>query len=435
MNKIKLSLGMLLVGTAFLAGNFVACKSSPATGGAGSGGAGSGGGGSGVVDSGTSATLMDGACAVNAYAHGTPPVCACQDGVPTVCAGTCVDTKVDPDNCGTCGNKCGATSACAVGVCGPVATAVLPAVAGCMALTLAVGGGAVYYADEGHGTINRVGGAAALATGEMGPTWLAVNGTNLFWYNKGTKKIRKVAAAGGTAADVYTNTAAGADGGAAPDVGSFLVTPDGANIYVALGVDVLELPVATGTPVTTVVHEFKGGLPGAMALNGTTNIVFPTGLNVDVDAPLLNKMPAICGDDTGPTGEADMTTCPRLGRSQGSLLMTFMAVLNGRAFWVSESEVRSEKITAMGTTYDPVSMATNNITAAAASTDTIYFGSADITAPMTSGVIQKAPAAVNTNSALPTALARGQASPTSMAVDATKVYWSASDCTISSLAK
>src|SRR5665811_402481 len=105
MNKIKLSLGMLLVGTAFLAGNFVACKSSsPATtGGAGSGGAGSGGGGSGPVDSGA-ATLMDGACAVNAYPH--MGVCACQDGVPTVCAGTCVDTKVDPDNCGTCGNKC-----------------------------------------------------------------------------------------------------------------------------------------------------------------------------------------------------------------------------------------------------------------------------------------------------------------------------------------
>src|SRR5450432_2931517 len=174
MNKIKLSLGMLLVSTAFLAGNFVGCKSSSPANPTGSGG--SGGGGSGPVDSGMSATLMDGACAVNAYPH--MGVCACQDGTPTVCSGTCVDTTSDPDNCGACGTKCGATSACAAGVCSPMPTAVLPAVAGCTALTLAAAGGSLYYADEGHGTINKVGGAAALVTGEMGPTWLAANGTN-----------------------------------------------------------------------------------------------------------------------------------------------------------------------------------------------------------------------------------------------------------------
>src|SRR5882672_7354840 len=156
MNKIKLSLGMLLVSTAFLAGNFVGCKSSSPANPTGSGG--SGGGGSGPVDSGMSATLTDGACDVNAYPH--MGVCACQDGTPTVCSGTCVDTKVDPDNCGTCGHQCGATSACAAGVCGAVATVEVPAITGCTGLTLAVAGGAVYYADEGHGTINKVGGTA-----------------------------------------------------------------------------------------------------------------------------------------------------------------------------------------------------------------------------------------------------------------------------------
>src|SRR5450432_824566 len=257
MNKIKLSLGMLLVGTAFLAGNFVGYKSSSPANPTGSGGSGgSGGGGSGPVDGGA-ATLPDGACAVNAYPHAG--VCACQDGTPTVCSGTCVDTKVDPDNCGACGTKCGATSACAAGVCGPVATVEVPAITGCTGLTLAVAGGAVYYADEGHGTINKIGGTAALVTGEMAPTWLAANGANLFWYSKTTKKIRKAAATGGAASDVYTNAAMGTDGGTAPEVGSFLVTPDGVSIYVALGVDVLKQPVAGGT-ATVVVHEFKGGL-------------------------------------------------------------------------------------------------------------------------------------------------------------------------------
>ncbi len=35
-----------------------------------------------------------------------------------VCGGTCVDTRSDPRNCGTCGHSCGAGLACSGGGCG-----------------------------------------------------------------------------------------------------------------------------------------------------------------------------------------------------------------------------------------------------------------------------------------------------------------------------
>jgi hypothetical protein len=34
-----------------------------------------------------------------------------------MCNGRCIDVLHDPDNCGACGNVCGAQQACALGVC------------------------------------------------------------------------------------------------------------------------------------------------------------------------------------------------------------------------------------------------------------------------------------------------------------------------------
>jgi hypothetical protein len=341
----------------------------------------------------------------------------------------CNDNKIDPANCGACGTACGPTSVCNAGTCGPAPTVVTPAITGCVALTLAVNGTSVYYADEGHGTISTTGTAAPIVMGEMAPTWLASQGANLYWYNKTTKTIRKAAAAGGAAADVYHNTATmGVDGGAIPDIGGFLVTPDGASMYVALGTDVLKISTATaggGTP-TTVVKEVHGGIPGAMALNGTTNLVFPTDLNGDVDAALLAAPPAICGMEDA-NGDVIMTTCPRLARSQGELFKGWVAVIAGRAYWADGPNLKSEMIGTTAGVFDAVSTAGTSITALAASADTIYFSE--------DGVVEKAPAAVNTTQAPPILIARGQMAPTSMALDATKVYWATKDCAISSAAK
>ena len=61
-------------------------------------------------------------------------------------------------------------------------------------------------------------------------------------------------------------------------------------IYISLGTQVLKAPVAGGAS-SVVANEVKDGLPAALALNGTTNIVYPTTFNGDVDAPLLERDP------------------------------------------------------------------------------------------------------------------------------------------------
>jgi hypothetical protein len=370
-------------------------------------------------------------CIPGAYVHND--ACMCQQGMTDVCPSTgCTNKMLDPDNCGVCGTSCMAASTCNGGSCGPVPTLVLPTVAGCQGMTIAVTATAQYYTDALHNTVNQVGAAAPLASGEMGATWLAVNGTNLFWYDAGSKKIRMMPMAGGTASDVYTNTSATV-GGAMPAIGGFLVTADGMSIYISLGATVIKKAVAASGTAVVVADEVLQGLPGALGLAGTTNIVYPTGINGDVDAPLLSAMPAICGMQDS-MGNDIMTTCPRLARSQGELLTTFMAVVSGHAYWVDGTNLKGELIvtnsSSTGGVFDTIAMAQTSmiLTAASNGTDTIYFGDADPGDP-THGFIERTSLAPNST---PILLARAQNSPQSMALDAARVYWATADCAIMS---
>jgi hypothetical protein len=428
MKRLNYSLGTVLFVAVFFEVGFSACSSKGSnSGNAGANGAaGMGAGGmAGTMVATPSATKPDGSCVANAYKHPTNTgVCSCQSDTPDVCDTVgCTDTMTDTSNCGSCGTACTPTATCNGGACGPSPTILQAAISGCTGLTIAVADGAVYYTDEAHDTVNKVGSTAPIATGEMGATSLAVQGTDLFWYDKGTKKIRMVAEVGGTPADVYTNTAPATDGGVAPDIAGFLVTSDGASVYISLGTNVIRAPVAGGASVI-VAKEVAGGIPSALALNGTTNIVYPATFNGDVDAPRLSAMPAICGMKDADDNAIE-TTCPRLARSQGDLLPTFVAVVNGSAYWVDGLTLYSETIAAMGSTPNAIGIATGDITAAVAGTDTIYFAE--------DGLIEKRPAAVDMNSATPIPVARGQMAATSMSLDATTLYWATKDCSIASI--
>jgi hypothetical protein len=453
MTKRNLSFGILLIGAVLVAANYTACSSNNGGGGSagttGTGntqGVGTGGMGGSAAGGSTgtagmmcmnNAATVDASkckCVTGAYVHSG--ACMCQTGMTDVCPTTgCTNKMLDATNCGTCGTACMATSTCNAGTCGPAPTTVLPAIAGCMGnMTIAVSD-AVYYTDGAHNTVNKVGGTAPLASAEMGATMLAINGTNLFWYSPGAKKIRMIPAAGGTAADVYTNTMPMGDAATPPSINGFLVSPDGMSIYISIGTQVLKAPVAGGTPIV-VANEVKNGVPAALALDGTSNIAYPATINGDVDAPVLGgTSPAVCGLEDA-MGNDIMTTCPRLGRSQGELLPTFIAVVAGHAYWVDGTNLKGEMIPAagaMGTTFDTIAMAqTSTITAAVSNgTDTIYFADADPTAA-TMGFIEKTALAPNST---PILVARAQNSPVSIALDSSKVYWATADCAIMSSPK
>jgi hypothetical protein len=447
MTKLNFSLGVLLVGAAVAAGNFMACSSKnntpPSTGAAGTTGA-AGAAGTGAAGSGAagmaSATLPDGGCVENAFKHAG--VCACQDGTPDVCGTACTDVKLDFDNCGMCGHKCSATTTCNAGTCGAEPAATLAAVTGCKALTLAVAGGSLYYADEGHGTINKVGGTAAIVTGEMSPTWLTAAGTELYWYNKDTKTVRHVAAAGGTPNNVYVNNMPMGDAAAPPTVGGIGASADGMTAYVGVGTQVLTVPAAGGT-ATQVVNEDKGGLVGGISVLGTT-ILYPTGLNGDVDAPTVTTgMIEHCGveDDQGNVMMSGVGhLCPRLARSQGSLFLTWAYANGTRGYWVDGSTVKTEILLgpdAMGTNEEVAHAVQQPIVAIAANPTNVYFAEygTDPSTNMPVSFIEKRALTVNMANDPSVLIARGQGNVTSMALDASKVYWAKSDCSIASAAQ
>jgi len=207
------------------------------------------------------------------------------------------------------------------------------------------------------------------------------------------------------------------------------------SVYISAGMAVIKVSATVaggGTPVT-IANEVHGGIPEFLALNGTSNVVYPTYLNGDVDAPLIGATASTCGmEDPNNPGNAIMTTCPRLARSQGELFPFFVAVIAGHAYWMDGPNVKGEAISAMGTPFDSIASAdTGSISAAAATTDTIYFASTD-PGDAKNAVVYKTALAPNSN---PIKIARAQNAPNSMTTDATKVYWATADCAIFSLAK
>ena len=141
------------------------------------------GGGTGIFMCG-SPTLPTGSCVPGAFKR--PNVgCQCQDSTPCVCPGVgCVDPMTDPNNCGLCGVKCGPTSTCNGGVCGPAPVQVVASEAGCGTMDLAVGGGMLYWTDPGHATVKRMpleGGAVQTIANAEKPSKIVVSGSTALW--------------------------------------------------------------------------------------------------------------------------------------------------------------------------------------------------------------------------------------------------------------
>jgi hypothetical protein len=434
MTKINMTIGALLVGSLYVAANFAACNGggsqtgaagssaagTSATGAAGSSATGAAGSSSNTDAGSMSATLADGKCVINAYPR-EGGICMCQPSTPNVCGDRCTDTKTDNANCGMCGKACPATSTCNNGTCGPEAMTVVPAAAGCMSMQIAVGDGKIFWTDLGHKTVKSVpvagGNATVISMVETGPTLITVRGTTVFWLDGGM--ILKKSVAGAAPTVVYTSTT---------KINGFTVSADGMKVYFSTGVTVKQvMTAATAIDVALEEHE---GVPGALALdpNGTT-MVYPTDLNGDVDIVYLKDgMVAKCGkEDPANPGMYLMVNCTRIARSQGSLFKEAVVAVAGKVYWVDGTSVKggdsAPGAAASNDTYG--STLENNITALTANATTIYF--AEAKSDGTEGIIEKT---AMMKDSTPVQLARGQKGPNSIATDATKVYWSTSDCSI-----
>ncbi|HEX4406745.1 MAG TPA: hypothetical protein VH560_18025 [Polyangia bacterium] len=477
MNQLKLSVGVLLVGSLALAANFAACssKSGNTTGTAGAqGSAGAGTAGSTGTAGGESATKSDGTCVSGAFKHGTPGVCACQPDVPTVCEASCTNTVIGDDaNCGMCGKACPDTSTCNGSACGPTATTVLAAISGCalpdstpgVAMNIAVSGGNVYYTDNLHGTVSSVpvaGGASTpVVTGEKAPGQIAIAGTTAIWISvtaattvtgdggamitTTTAKLRKAALPTGPAMDIVTET--NNNGG----IMAFTLSSDGQTIYYSSDTNVKSIPVAGAAAGTIVAMEQLNGVPTALGLSedGKT-IAYVTMLNGDVDIITLgtsaasksvadggNGCPAntaCCGmhDPADSSGEALLNTnCTRVGRSQGAPYFGAVILKGGVAYWGNDTAIHANAATPNAAQAN-VQVATTNgggITAFGGTATNIYFG--DTVDKLMFKDTYALPPADGGTKADSTRILRAQIA-TSIAFDSTHIYWSTAGCAINS---
>ncbi len=111
--------------------------------------------------------------------------CSCPAGM-TSCDGVCVtDTSLNPNNCGTCGIVCQATSACSAGQCSDSSFVGLN-----NPFALVTDGAYLYMTDSIAGSVLKAslngGVPVALASGQVNPQLLALDSGHVYWVNAGT---------------------------------------------------------------------------------------------------------------------------------------------------------------------------------------------------------------------------------------------------------
>lgn len=118
----------------------------------------------------------------------------------TTCGADCVALSADPEHCGACGRACAATEVCLAGNCAPAAS--LRLATGQMdPMDLAVDGDAVYWTDVTEGAIKRVskagGAVTTIASGQARPSRLALDATHVYWTNALGASVMRAPKAGG----------------------------------------------------------------------------------------------------------------------------------------------------------------------------------------------------------------------------------------------
>jgi hypothetical protein len=222
-----------------------------------------------------------GACPGNQIKLGG--VCGCPPYAPTFCEADnkCVNTTKDPDHCGDCNFKCGATNACAASVCSQDVLT-LGEVADCGSLELLTVPGRIYALSTKNGTLSSMsipaGGALiSVATGLLAGHAFALDATNAY------------VAAGATVTRVNLTTGAKTLLVSEPNPVWDVAVAQG-KIYYATGKNIMQADATTPGTGVLVAAAADEGEPQGVAVSGN-NVVYVSNVafNVETDP--------IVGDD------------------------------------------------------------------------------------------------------------------------------------------
>ena len=379
----------------------------------------------------SSATEPNGTCVQGAYPH--DGVCLCADATNSVCGDACVDLPNDDENCGACGHACPESSVCVAGQCGPTPVVLQPASPGtCKAIDLTLSDGALFWADQVAGKILRApvtgGPPVTLAAGEDAPAAIVVSGGTAYWLagapigEEVASMLRAAPIAGGAA----TTIVAPADG-----LGGFTVSPDGQTIYFSTATTISKVAASTSGAVPVVVAQIGDIFPRGVAVDGD-HVVFATAFNGHIEsARLVDGVEARCGF-LDASGNSTDIMCAYIGKQVAGRLIVVTSA--GRAFWPDGAGIRVNDVAATGTSFQTIAarFGVSDISAIAVVEQTVFY--ADLGFPPNHGTIGEVMLPLGdltlVSDGVPIRLARDQHGPQSVAVDATRVYWSTSDCAI-----
>ena len=250
--------------------------------------------------------------------------CGCPGFAPEYCAADlkCSAPMKDPDHCGNCTTKCGATSACNAGACTPEPMPIAE-IAGCGTLKLQIAGTTIYALSTMTGALSSMtapaGGAATPIGTVAGATAFAIDATNA--YIVAGMSISKLPLAGGAATVVVTETAPIHD-----------VAVDGATLFYVTGTDVKSIAATAvaGAPAAVVaaIAIDEGEPQGVAASAGHVLYGSNSAMNVEsCDLAMACNMTLL---DPGP-GHT------KIGASQGGLIFGHRSVQADatKVYWVN----------------------------------------------------------------------------------------------------